>query len=507
MKVFKKIDLPKLGKKYSGKVRDVYVKDKERILIATDRISAFDVILGFIPYKGQVLTNLAAFWFEKTKDIVQNHLIAVIDPNVMIGKNSKLIPIEMVVRGYISGVTGTSIWGSYQKGERVIYGITFPDGLAKNQKLLNPVITPTTKAAKGHDLRLTKKEILQSRIVTKEIYQQMERAALALFQRGTKIAEKAGIILVDTKYEFALLDDKLILIDEIHTPDSSRFWIKRTYKERFSSGEEPENFDKEFVRLWYKQKGYAGDGKPPKMTPDLIEQVSRRYIKIYELITGKKFIKQRYPIEQRIKKNLNNYFKKRIAVLVSNKGTGTNLQAIIDGVENKKINATLALVVSDAKDAQGLKKAKKHKIPTAINKNKEDLVKLLKEHNIDYVALTGWKQIITNEMMDAFPNRILNTHPGLIPNTKNGSVKNPDGTNALWNKGKFTDKAMQNFLDNKATYAGCTNHFLTKEFDFGPVLGRTFEKIKPNDTIESLYARLKKKENKLYLTVLAKLCK
>lgn len=507
MKVFKKIELKNFGKKYSGKVRDVYVKDHERILIATDRISAFDVILGFIPHKGHVLTTLAAFWFEKTKDIVDNHLIAVPDPNVMVGKNAKLIPIEMVVRGYISGVTGTSIWGSYQKGERTIYGIKFPDGLAKNQKLQTPVITPTTKAEQGHDERLTKKEILQKKIASKEVYEQMERAALGLFERGSKICEKAGIILVDTKYEFALLDDKLLLIDEIHTPDSSRFWIKKTYKERFEKGLEPENFDKEFVRLWYKQKGYTGDGKPPKMTQDLIKKVARRYIKIYELITGKKFIKQQYPIEKRIKKNLRNYFKPRIAVLISNKGAGTNLQAIIDGVEQKKINAALALVVSDEENAQGLKRAKKHKIPTVVNKNKNDLVKLLKEHQIDYVALTGWKQFMTDEFLDVFSNRILNLHPGLIPDTINGVVKNPNGTKGLWNKAKFTDKALQNFFDQKATYAGSSIHFLTKEFDFGPVLGRVFEKIRKNDTIESLYERLKKKENKLFVDVLKKLCK
>ncbi len=287
--LIKTVDLEGYGKKYQGKVRDCYIVGDKRILITTDRISAFDVILGFIPGKGAVLNQLAAFWFQKTSDIIQNHLISIPHPNVSIVKNVKLIPIEMVVRGYISGVTNTSIWGSYQKGERVIYGIKFPEGLRKNQKLKNPIITPTTKAESGHDQRLTEKEILQRKIVTPRIWRQMKKAALELFERGTKICEKGGIILVDTKYEFGL-DRKggLILIDEIHTPDSSRFWIKKTYKKRFSSGEEPENFDKEFLRLWYAKRGYTGDGKPPKMPSVLANQLSTRYIQIYKKITGKR---------------------------------------------------------------------------------------------------------------------------------------------------------------------------------------------------------------------------
>ncbi len=305
MNVFKTVNLKGLGKKHQGKVRDYYIVGDKRILITTDRISAFDVILGHIPYKGQVLNLISKFWFEKTKDIIKNHLISVPDPNVMVVKSAKLIPIEMVVRGYISGVTGTSIWGSYEKGERIIYGIKFPNGLSKNQKLKKPVITPTTKAEHGHDERLTEKEILQSRIVSPKIWREMKKAALQLFERGTKICAKSGIILVDTKYEFGIDEKgKLILIDEIHTPDSSRFWIKKTYKERFEKGEEPENFDKEFLRLWYAKRGYKGDGKPPKMTNDLIKKVSNRYVSIYEKITGKKFIISKNPVAQRIKQNV-----------------------------------------------------------------------------------------------------------------------------------------------------------------------------------------------------------
>lgn len=198
---------------------------------------------------------------------------------------------------------------------------------------------------------------------------------------------------------------------------------------------------------------------------------------------------------------------KKLAVLISNKGTGTNLQAIIDGVQSGRIQAKIVAVVSDTKEALGLNRAKKNHLPIKICPKKEDLLKLLKKLNPDYICLAGWKQIILNEVIDAFPNRILNTHPGLIPDTMDGIVKNPDNTDGLWNKGKMTDRAMQNFLNNKATYAGCTNHFLSHEFDFGPVLGRCFERIKKGDTVESLYTRLKKKENKLYVDVLEKLCK
>ena len=197
---------------------------------------------------------------------------------------------------------------------------------------------------------------------------------------------------------------------------------------------------------------------------------------------------------------------KRIAVLISNKGTGTNLQAIIDGVKSGKIQAEIVAVISDTIDALGLRRAKEFNIPIKIVPEKENLLKVLKEINPDYICLAGWKQIILDEVIDAFPNKILNTHPGLIPDTMNGIVKNPDGTNAVWNKGKMTAKAMQNFLDSNATYAGCTNHFFSQEFDFGPILGRCFEKIEGGDTVESLYQRLKVKENQLYVDVLERLC-
>ncbi|MBI2074709.1 MAG: phosphoribosylaminoimidazolesuccinocarboxamide synthase [Candidatus Levybacteria bacterium] len=305
--ILKTVNLP-LGKKYQGKVRDFYIVDNKRVLITTDRQSAFDVILGQIPYKGAVLNLLSKFWFEKTKHIVQNHMIDVPDANVMITHNCKPIPVEVIVRGYISGVTKTSIWYSYERGERTIYGLPFPNGLRKNQKLPSPVITPTTHPEAGsnvHDERLTREEILNKKIVDPKIYKQMEKAALELFAYGTKVCAKAGLILVDTKYEFGLYNGKLMLIDEIHTPDSSRFWIKKTYKERFKKGLEPENFDKEFLRLWYAKRGYKGDGKPPKMPESLAQAVSKRYIDVYEKITGKKFKPDTLKnVNQRIKQSL-----------------------------------------------------------------------------------------------------------------------------------------------------------------------------------------------------------
>lgn len=309
-KFLKTLNLKGFGKKYQGKVRDFYINDNKRIIITTDRQSAFDVNLGFIPYKGAILNLLSAFWFEKTKHFIDNHLISVPDLNVTIAKNCEPIPIEMVVRGYISGVTKTSIWYSYEKGERVIYGLKFPEGLRKNQQLPQPVITPTTHGggAGGHDERLTREEIIKRKIVEANLYSQMEKVSLELFEFGNKLCQKQGLILVDTKYEFGLSNGKLTLMDEIHTPDSSRFWKADTYQERFSSGEEPENFDKEFLRLWYVKKGYQGDGKPPKMSDKLIKDLSQRYIDVYEIITGEKFIKFKYPIENRIKTKIKKAF-------------------------------------------------------------------------------------------------------------------------------------------------------------------------------------------------------
>lgn len=304
--VLKKYDVSGFGKKDSGKVRDIYIRSDKRLLVTTDRQSAFDVILGYIPFKGAVLNLLAAFWFEKTRHIVPNHLLQVPDPNISIVKDCEPIPVEMVVRGYISGVTKTSIWYSYAQGERLIYGIKFPEGLRKNERLWESVITPTTHAGGkgGHDERLTKKEIITHKIVPQRIYEQMEKVSLQLFKFGSNLCQRCGLILVDTKYEFGLYKGKLTLIDEIHTPDSSRFWIAKTYAQRFKKGLEPENFDKEFLRLWYVEHGYRGDGTPPKMPTSLIAALAKRYISVYEKITGKVFERLMYPFEKRMKNNL-----------------------------------------------------------------------------------------------------------------------------------------------------------------------------------------------------------
>ena len=339
MKVLKTINLSFLGKKKQGKVRDIYKKDKLRILITTDRISAFDKVLGYIPHKGQVLNQLSRFWFDNSKDIVSNHMIDIPDPNVVVAKECQAIPIEVIVRGYISGVTKTSLWYNYSQGKRVIYGLRFPNGLKKNQKLLQPVITPTTRGTGvgGHDEKVSKKEILKRKIVSKKLYEEMEQVALALFKRGTEICDKSGLILVDTKYEFGVHKSKLVLIDEIHTPDSSRFWIKDTYNKRLKEGKEPDNYDKEFLRLWYDKKGYLGDGTPPKMTPALIKKVSRRYVSVYEKITGQKFIPGKEPATKRIKNNLKNYFVS-LVIIVGSERDKPFLEKIEQSLKKEKIS-------------------------------------------------------------------------------------------------------------------------------------------------------------------------
>lgn len=307
--VLKSIDLQGLGKKQSGKVRDFYVFGDKRIIVTTDRQSAFDVMLGYIPFKGTVLNLLCDFWFHKTSQIIPNHLISIPDPNVSIVFDCQPVPVEIIVRGYLSGVTGTSIWPSYQRGERLIYGIKFPEGMRKNQKLPRPIITPTTHGGgkSGHDDRLTREKILRQKVIDKKIYLKMEEVSFELFKYGSQLCQKQGLILVDTKYEFGLYNGKLILIDEIHTPDSSRFWIADTYRGRFEKGMEPDNFDKEFLRLWYANRGYRGDGPPPKMSKQLIIDLSKRYIAVWEKLTGQKFKAYNYPIEERIKRNVQRY--------------------------------------------------------------------------------------------------------------------------------------------------------------------------------------------------------
>ncbi len=303
---FEGIDLPQLGPKSQGKVRDYYTVDGKRILITTDRISAFDRVLGKIPLKGQVLNQLSIYWFSKTEDIVPNHVVEVPDPNVMIANECVPYPVEVVVRGYITGVTSTSLWTHYEKGERILYGLRLPEGLRKSERLPQPIITPTTRGTGpgGADERITHDEILARNLVPRSAYEEIEEAALALFQRGTDICREAGLILVDTKYEFGHLDDRLTLIDEIHTPDSSRFWTADTYIDRFEAGLEPENLSKEFIRLWLKEQGFTGQGPIPDLPDDLAVQAAQVYVNVFEMITGKPLEPGDYPVQARIERNL-----------------------------------------------------------------------------------------------------------------------------------------------------------------------------------------------------------
>ncbi|MFN2284663.1 MAG: phosphoribosylaminoimidazolesuccinocarboxamide synthase [Anaerolineae bacterium] len=303
----KEIDITWPHTHLSGKVRESFaLSDKRRLLVTTDRLSAFDRILTAVPFKGQVLNQLSAFWFERTRDIIANHVLDVPDPNVLLAAECEPFPIEVIVRGYISGVTKTALWYRYSLGERTIYGYDFPDGLQKNDALPAPIITPTTKGE--HDERITCAEVVERGLLDAETWEQVQAAALAIFARGQAIAREGGLILVDTKYEFGRAPDgRVMLIDEVHTPDSSRFWIADTYEAQRAAGEEPDNFDKEFLRLWYAEHGYRGDGEPPAPTDDLIAQVSQRYIACYEKLTGKAFVPGAYPAEERITKVLHSF--------------------------------------------------------------------------------------------------------------------------------------------------------------------------------------------------------
>lgn len=299
-------NLPLPGKQ-SGKVRDWYsLSNHRRLFVTTDRLSAFDRILARVPFKGQVLNQLSAWWFDQTRDVIANHKIDVPDPNVLIATEVEPFAVEVIVRGYITGVTTTALWYRYSIGERDIYGYRFPAGLRKNERLPEPIITPTTKGGPtGHDERLTCEEVVTHGLLDRATWDQVQAAALAIFKRGQAIAQQAGLILVDTKYEFGRAPDgQVMLIDEVHTPDSSRFWNATSYEERFVNGEEPENFDKEFVRLAYAEHGYRGDGPIPTMPDDLWIAASQRYIAIYEMLTGQAFAPGTYPINPRLLKNL-----------------------------------------------------------------------------------------------------------------------------------------------------------------------------------------------------------
>ena len=308
MEVLKQTDFRFEGQKsvYHGKVRDVYnINDDYMVMVATDRISAFDVVLPEgIPYKGQVLNQIAEFFLDSTKDIVPNWKVAVPDPMVTVGLCCEPLKVEVIVRGYIAG----SAWRDYKAGAREICGVPLPDGLRENERLPHPILTPTTKADAGHDENISRDEIIAQGIVEKDVYEQVEKYALALFERGTEIAAKRGLILVDTKYEFGLRDGKVILIDEIHTPDSSRYFYADGYEERLAKGEEQRQLSKEFVRQLLISNGFMG--KPgqtvPEMTPEYCMEVSQRYIELYEHITGMTFHpgSDAEPLQERIFNNV-----------------------------------------------------------------------------------------------------------------------------------------------------------------------------------------------------------
>jgi phosphoribosylaminoimidazole-succinocarboxamide synthase len=297
-----------LPNKLSGKVRDSYaLPGGRRLLVTTDRLSAFDRVLACVPYKGQVLNQLAAWWFDRTAGILPNHCLALPDPQALVAVDAHPFPVEVVVRGYITGVTTTALWYRYDLGERDIYGYRLPDGLRKNEALPAPMITPTTKGggSTGHDERLTCAEVVSRGLLDADTWEQIQAAALDLFRCGQAVASQAGLILVDTKYEFGRgPDGRLLLIDEVHTPDSSRYWRLDSYAERLAQGAEPVNFDKEFVRLAYAQRGYRGDGPPPAMPAELWLNASRRYVAVYETLTGQPFVPGAYPAEPRLAANL-----------------------------------------------------------------------------------------------------------------------------------------------------------------------------------------------------------
>ena len=290
-KTLDRTSFPTLGEKYEGKVRDCYTKDGKRTIVVTDRISAFDVVLGTIPFKGQVLNQIAAHWFDLARGVAPNHVLAVPDPVVMVGVECKILPVEWVMRSYLTGVTSTSIWRHYEQGARLFCGHALPDGMRKNQPLPAALLTPSTKADKGgHDESVSREEVLGRGLLGADEFEEAADMCRRLFAFGQAEAKKRGLILVDTKYEIGRRPDgKLCFIDEIHTPDSSRYWYAEDYEARFARGDEPRGLDKEYVRRTLAEQGYRGEGPPPPLTDEVRCEAARRYIALYELITGMAF--------------------------------------------------------------------------------------------------------------------------------------------------------------------------------------------------------------------------
>ena len=301
-------DLEKLGRFYQGKVRDNYTTDDgKRIIVTTDRISAFDRVLGTLPFKGQVLNRATAWWFDQTKSIVPNHVLEVPDPNVMTCIECKPLVVEAVVRGYLTGVSSTSILTAYKRGDRVFCGHKLPDGMQPHQPLPQPLLTPSTKAEQGgHDESVSKEQLLAMGAVTPAEFDEIAEYAMALFDCGTKLCAERGLILVDTKYEFGKTPDgKIVVMDEIHTPDSSRFWFADTYEEQLSKGESPKSFDKEHLRRWLVDQGFRGDGPIPAISDEIRVESARRYIEACDTVCGTEFRPNLEPPNERLRRNLN----------------------------------------------------------------------------------------------------------------------------------------------------------------------------------------------------------
>lgn len=298
----RQLDLPALGSLYRGKVRDNYSRGDQIIMVTSDRISAFDHVLGTIPFKGEVLSRLTTFWFEKVKDIAPTHILSVPDPSVMVVKRAEPLPVEIVIRGYITG----SLWRDYLAGTAGAYGIDWPIGLKKDQKFDRPIITPSTKAAYGkHDEPISEAQLVSRKLVTPEVWKEACALAQRLFARGQEWASSRGLILVDTKYEMGIADGKLVVIDEIHTPDSSRYWMAKEYVQRFMAGQDQQMLDKENIRQWLiKEHGFSGHGQPPALTDDVRVMLAHKYIEVFELLTGETFQSAGGDVQARIEQNL-----------------------------------------------------------------------------------------------------------------------------------------------------------------------------------------------------------
>lgn len=303
-------DFSGLGRRLTGKVRDSYLDPERapgrRTIVVSDRVSCFDRVVGTIPLKGQVLNQMAAFWFRQTADLVPNHLLEVPDPNVSIVRECQTLPVEFVMRGYLTGSTSTSIWTAYERGDRSYCGHALPEGLRRHERLASPLLTPTTKAEHGdHDELTSRAELIARGTISEALYDEAHAIAQRLFAEGTRYAEKQGLILVDTKYEMGLdADGRVLVIDEIHTPDSSRYWRLDSYEQALSAGQSPVAIDKEYVRLWLGEQGYKGEGTPPELPIDVRVEAATRYIAAFEQVSGQTFAADFEPPVERIERNL-----------------------------------------------------------------------------------------------------------------------------------------------------------------------------------------------------------